>query len=62
MYINNCIMQVRSSGHAEFRMYQTQTVIVGNINAVAATRCPARWILVYQNKLIQENTCRYCTI
>jgi hypothetical protein len=34
-------------------------VIVKNLNAVAATRYPTRWIIVYQNKLIQENTYRY---
>jgi hypothetical protein len=40
-------------------MYQTQTVIVKNPNAVAASRCPARCIIKYKNKLIQENTYRY---
>jgi hypothetical protein len=27
MYINDFIIQIRNSGHAKFRMYQTQTVI-----------------------------------
>jgi hypothetical protein len=40
-------------------MYQTQTVIVKNLNAVAASRCPVRWFIVYKNKLIQENTYGY---
>jgi hypothetical protein len=40
-------------------MYQTQTVIVKSLNAVAASRCPAKCIIVYKNKLIQENTNRY---
>jgi hypothetical protein len=47
-----------NSSHAKFRMYQTQTVIVKNLNAVAASRCPVRWIIVYKNKLIQVNTYR----
>jgi hypothetical protein len=51
MNIYDFIMQVRNSGHAKFRLYQTQTVIAKSLNAVAATQCPARWIIVYQNKL-----------
>jgi hypothetical protein len=31
-------MQVRNSGHAQFYMYQTQTVIAKKLNAFAATR------------------------
>jgi hypothetical protein len=37
-----------NSCHAKFRMYQTQTVTVKNLNAVAASRCPVRWIIVYK--------------
>jgi hypothetical protein len=40
-------------------MYQTQTVIVKNLNVVAASRCPARCFIIYTNKLIQENTYIY---
>jgi hypothetical protein len=35
------------------------TVIVKNLNTVSASRCPARCIIVYKNKLIQEKTYRY---
>jgi hypothetical protein len=40
---------------------QNQTVIVKNLNAVASTRCPSCKMnyIVYENKLIQENTYRY---
>jgi hypothetical protein len=37
MNINDFMMQL-----AKFRMYQTQTVIAKNLNAVVATRCPVR--------------------